>query len=758
MLAQVVGEGDFDLLLCELGFELQQELVHHAQDDLLIQRLEADDGVQPVAEFGREQALDVAHFIARLTRVGEADGGLVHGLGARVRRHDDDDVAEVGLAPVVVRQRAVVHDLQQHVEDVRVRLLDFVEQQHGVRLLGDGLGQQAALVEADIARGRANQAADGVALHVLRHVEADQVHAHDVGQLFGGLGLAHARGAAEQEGADGLVALAQARACHLDAGRQHFQGLVLAEHHALEVALQRLQLAAVVVAHVRGRDARDLRDDFLDLGLADGLLALGRREDALRRTRFVDHIDGLVGQVAVVDVLGAQLGSGLQRGGGVLHAVVLLKARLQPLEDLDGLGHRGLDHVHLLEAARQRSVFLEDAAVLGERGGTDALELPRRQRRLEQVARVQRAARCGARTDQGVDLVDEQDGMRLVLEALEHALEALLEVAAVLGAGQQRPHVKRVDVGLQQHLGHGALGNAPGQALGDGRLAHTGLAHQQRVVLATAAQDLDGALNLVVAPDQRVDLAVLGGLVEVLRVLLQRRRLLAAALALRAAVLAIALALGFGRLGGLALLDAVGDEIDHIQARNALLVQVVHGVRVFLAENGHEHVGARDFLLAVASGLHVHDGALDDALEAQRGLGVDLVGTRHLGRVVLDEVGQRCAQVVDLRGAGAQHLGCARVIEQCKQQMLHGNELVALLTGLNKGHVQADFQFLGNHVRTPLCLRWDDFISGPKAFYSTGSLTACSGCPAWWAAASTCSTLVAATSREYTPQTPLPSR
>jgi hypothetical protein len=29
--------------------------------------------------------------------------------------------------------------------------------------------------------------------------------------------------------------------------------------------------------------------------------------------------------------------------------------------------------------------------------------------------------------------------------------------------------------------------------------------------------------------------------------------------------------------------------------------------------------------------------------------------------------------------------------------MLHGDELVALLAGLHKGHVQADFQFLGNH-------------------------------------------------------------
>jgi hypothetical protein len=123
-------------------------------------------------------------------------------------------------------------------------------------------------------------------------------------------------------------------------------------------------------------------------------------QDALRRAGLVDHVDGLVGQVAVVDVLGRQLGRGLQRGGGVLDAVVLLEARLQALEDLDGLGHRGLDHVDLLEAPRQRRVLLEDAAVLGEGGRADALELAAGQRRLEQVGGVQRAARCGARADQ----------------------------------------------------------------------------------------------------------------------------------------------------------------------------------------------------------------------------------------------------------------------------------------------------------------------------------------------------------------------
>ena len=364
--------------------------------------------------------------------------------------------------------------------------------------------------------------------------------------------------------------------------------------------------------------------------------------------------------------------------------------------------HRGFDHIHLLEAARQRSVFLENATVLGECRRTNALELPAGQRGLEQVRCVQRPPRCGTRTDQGVDLIDEENGVRLVFQSLEHALEALLKVATVLGTCQQSAHVQRIHHRLGQNFRHIVLGDAPCQALGNRGFAHASLTHQQRVVLAATAQDLDRALDLVVAPDQRVDLAVLGSLVQVLGVLLQRRRLL---VALTTTLFAFCGAVSLGGLWRLTLLDAVGDEIHHIEAGNALLVQVVHRVRVFLAKDGDEHVGAGDFLLAIARGLHVHDGALDDALEAQRGLGVHLVGASHLGGVVFDEVGQRGPKVVDVGRTRAQHFGCAGVIKQCKQQMLHGDELVALLAGLNKGHVQADFQFLGNHVNS-FVLAW----------------------------------------------------
>ncbi len=76
-----------------------------------------------------------------------------------------------------------------------MRLLDFVQQEHAVRVLVHAIGQKAALVEPDIAGRRADQPRNRVALHVFRHVEAQQLDAERGSQLAGNLRLADARGA-----------------------------------------------------------------------------------------------------------------------------------------------------------------------------------------------------------------------------------------------------------------------------------------------------------------------------------------------------------------------------------------------------------------------------------------------------------------------------------------------------------------------------------------------------------------------------------
>ena len=102
----------------------------------------------------------------------------------------------------------------------------------------------------------------------------------------------------------------------------------------------------------------------------------------------------------------------------------------------------------LLEAPRERAIALEVPAVLLERGRADAAELARGERGLEQVRRVHRAAASRAGAHHGVDLVDEEDrAPRCFSSAVDHGLEALFEIAAELGAGEQRAHVERVDRG-----------------------------------------------------------------------------------------------------------------------------------------------------------------------------------------------------------------------------------------------------------------------------------------------------------------------
>ncbi len=89
-----------------------------------------------------------------------------------VARHDDDGVREVRRAPASVGEAPVVEHLEEQVEDVGVRLLDLVEEEHAVRLAADGLGQKSALFAVDVTRRRADEALRHVLFHELAHVEA----------------------------------------------------------------------------------------------------------------------------------------------------------------------------------------------------------------------------------------------------------------------------------------------------------------------------------------------------------------------------------------------------------------------------------------------------------------------------------------------------------------------------------------------------------------------------------------------------------
>ena len=188
--------------------------------------------------------------------------------------------------------------------------------------------------------------------------------------------------------------------------------------------------------------------------------------------------------------------------------MVHLVALLQPAQDRDRVLDRRLAHVDLLEAALERGVLLDVLAVLVERGRADHAQLAAREHRLDHVAGVDRALGA-ARADDRVQLVDERDDLAVgVGDLLEDGLEPLLELAAVLRARDHRADVERDQPLVAQALGHVALDDAAGEPLDDRGLADAGLADEHRVVLRAARQHLDDAADLLVAPDDRVELAL----------------------------------------------------------------------------------------------------------------------------------------------------------------------------------------------------------------------------------------------------------
>ena len=78
---------------------------------------------------GRKCCFTSTQTASRIS-LARAAGHLHDLMRAEVARHHDDGVLEVHRAALAVGEAPVVEHLQQHVEDVRVRLLDLVEQEH----------------------------------------------------------------------------------------------------------------------------------------------------------------------------------------------------------------------------------------------------------------------------------------------------------------------------------------------------------------------------------------------------------------------------------------------------------------------------------------------------------------------------------------------------------------------------------------------------------------------------------------------------
>ena len=121
-------------------------------------------------------------------------------------------------------------------------------------------------------------------------------------------------------------------------------------------------------------------------------------------------------------------------------------------------------------------------------------------------------------------LVYEQHAVAGGFQLVDHLLQALFELAPVLGARHQRAHVQRHDPPSGERARNVTVVDALRQLLDNGRLADARLADEHGVVLRAAAENLHDPVDFQIASYHRVELVLAGQRGQVGAQLVQRGR------------------------------------------------------------------------------------------------------------------------------------------------------------------------------------------------------------------------------------------
>jgi hypothetical protein len=316
-----------------------------------------------------------------------------------------------------------------------------------------------------------------------------------------------------------------------------------------------------------------------------------------------------------------------------------------------------------------------------------------------------------------VQLVDEQDDVAALGDLLHHLLQALLELAAVLRARDQRRQVERVDLLVLEQLWHVAIGDALGEALDHRGLAHAGLADEDRVVLGAPREDLHDPLDLRLAPDDRVQLAVRRQLGQVAAELVQQLGgLLLAGRGAAAGLLALAPA---ARRAPAARAGEHADDLVADLLRVGVEVeQDARGHALVLAHEAEQDVLGAD--VVVAEGQSLAQGELQHLLGA-RGEG-NLAGRHFLART--DDA--------DDLSAHALHGDVQRLKDPRREALLFAEEAEEDVLGPDVVVLERPRLLLGedDHLTCSLC---ESLEHGLGSFLPTSARLALgrSGGPGW---------------------------
>ena len=240
------------------------------------------------------------------------------------------------------------------------------------------------------------------------------------------------------------------------------------------------------------------------------------------RCRLINQVNRLIRKETIGNVAGGKFSSSHNRRVGNFNTVVDFILFLQTAQNSNRVFDTRFVDDHFLETALQGGIFFNVLSVLVQGRGTDHMQFTAGKCRFEHVAGIH-CTFCLTGTDHCMDFVDKQnDAAFFGNHFLQQCFQTFFEFAAVFRTGDKSGHIEAQDAFVAQCVGHFTVHNTLCQAFDHSGLTNTGFADKNRIVLASALQNLHRTANLVVSPDHRVELSFFGLFGQVNRVLLQR--------------------------------------------------------------------------------------------------------------------------------------------------------------------------------------------------------------------------------------------
>ena len=298
--------------------------------------------------------------------------------------------------------------------------------------------------------------------------------------------------------------------------------------HQLDCSIRRRQLFtqlfqafyAGVVGFLRQGLLLDFHLEFLTL---QGVQGFGHRIHLRlhKACGFINQVDGLVRQETVTDIAVRKFHGSHERVVVQTHAMVRIESVLDATENRNRFLFAGLVNLHGLETAFQGGILLNVLAVFLRGGRTDAVQFTTGELRLEHIAQVHGAFRL-ARTHNGVDFVDEQQGIAVFFKGVQHGFQTFLEIATVFCTRHQGRQIQRKQLLALQSVRHIAAIDSLGEPFDNSGLTHARFTDQARVVFRLTAQNQDDTADFFFTANHRRKLSVGGHFHEFTAVQFQR--------------------------------------------------------------------------------------------------------------------------------------------------------------------------------------------------------------------------------------------